>query len=69
MSRSGLDTDRIVCLLVADAVATLGAQARDDVLAVAESMEEIAQLWLEQGDSAAQAQRAFDREVVDHFHV
>jgi len=67
MSQRTLDTERIVRLLMADAIATLGERARAQVLAVAANMEENARLWLEHGDSLAEVQRSFDREVVDHF--
>ena len=67
MSHTELDTDRAVRLLMADAVATLGERARAEVLAAAANVEESARLWMEQGDSVAEVQRSFDREVVDHF--
>ena len=68
MPQTTLDTERIVRLLIADAVATLGERARAGVLPVAANMEENnARLWLEQGDSLAEVQAAFDRGVVNNF--
>jgi hypothetical protein len=67
MSQTTLDTERVVRLLVADAVATLGEWARVKVLAVAANMENNAREWLSSGGSLAQVQADFDREVVDHF--
>jgi hypothetical protein len=67
MSQSTLDTERIVHLLIADAVATLGERARIEVRSVATNMEANARVWLELGDSLATVQRDFNREVVDHF--
>jgi len=68
MSQTALDTKRIVRLLLADAVATLGESARGQVLDVAANMDENnARVWLEQGDSLAQVQAAFDQGVGDNF--
>ena len=68
MSQRTLDTDRIVRLLLADAVATLGEWARAEVLTVAANMEENnARVWLAQGAELAQVQADFDRAVIDHF--
>jgi hypothetical protein len=68
MSQTTLDTERIVRLLLADAVATLGEWARAEVLVVAANMKEnIARVSLAQGNNLAQVQADFDREVVDHF--
>jgi hypothetical protein len=67
MSQATLDTERIVRLLLADAMATLGEHARAEVLAVAASLGENAHLHIEHGDTLAEAQRFFDREVVDRF--
>ncbi len=67
MSQNTLDTERIVRLLTADAVATLGERARAGVLATATNMENIAREWLEQGDSLGEVQAAFDRAVVNNF--
>ena len=66
MSQGQLDTDRVVRLLMADAVATLGERARAEVLAAAANAEENARLRLEQGDSLARAQWAFDYYVVNN---
>jgi len=65
MSQTTLDTERIVRLLLADAVATLGERARVSVLAVAANKENMARMWLADGGSLAQVQADFDREVVD----
>jgi hypothetical protein len=68
MSQRTLDTQRIVRLLLADAVATLGESVRPHVLAVAANMENNnARVWLAQGMKLAQVQAHFDREVVDLF--
>lgn len=68
MSQGTLDTERIVRLLLADAIATLGERARADVLAVAENMDENnAQVWLAHGNSLAEVQADFDRGVVENF--
>jgi len=45
MSQTTLDTERIVRLLLADAVATLGERARVSVLAVAANKENMARMW------------------------
>ena len=78
MSQRPLNTERIVRLLVADAVATLGAWARAEVLAVAAGVAENAvdqmqpveasAYWdASEGRSLAQAQAFFDQVVVDRF--
>jgi len=60
-----VDTERIVSLLLKDAVATLGERARSEVLSLAANYEELARERMEAGDSLAEAQRSFDRSVVD----
>jgi hypothetical protein len=65
MSHGALDSVRIVGLLLQDAVPTLGERARAEVLRLAANYEELARQWMEAGDSLAEAQRSFDRSVVD----
>lgn len=78
MAQITLDTDRIVRLLLRDAVATLGPRSHAEVLAVAANVEETARIQMEpteagqywkasEGVTLAEAQRFFDREVVEHF--
>jgi hypothetical protein len=78
MSRDTLDTDRIVQLLLRDAIATLGEGARAEVLSVAANFAEIARSQMPPRDaspdweaaagvSLAEAQRFFDLAVVDNF--
>ena len=67
MSQGELDTDRVVRLLMADALATLGERARAEVLAVAASRAESARELMERGGSLAEAQRYFDLDVVEQF--
>ena len=65
MSQMNLDTERAVGLLLKDAVPTLGVRARAGVRRLAANYAELAEEWIRQGDSAAEAQRSFDRSVVD----
>ena len=65
MSLGELDTGRVVRLLLQDAVPTLGERARAEVLRLAANYEELAREWLRHGESPAEAQRSFDRAVVD----
>lgn len=78
MSQGTLDTERIVRLLEADAVATLGTWARREVRAAAASAAENARHQMEPveasahwpaspGRSLAEAQVFFDDTVVDQF--
>ena len=78
MSQGTLDTERIVRLLEADAVATLGPWAAREVRAVAagvaqnaldqmEPVEASAQWPASPGASLAEAQAFFDSVVVDRF--
>jgi hypothetical protein len=65
MSQVTVDTDHIISLLLKDSVPTLGARARSEVLRLAVNYEELARAWMAAGDSLAEAQRSFDRSVVD----
>lgn len=78
MSQNTLNTQYIVRLLLADAVATLGEGVRSEVLATATNAAEIAQLQMQptkasdrwpasEGVSLEQAQRSYDLAVVEHF--
>ena len=78
MSQDTLDTERIVRLLLVDAVATLGAWARGEVLAVAagvaqnaldqmQPVEASADWEASEGRSLAEAQAFFDQVLVDRF--
>jgi hypothetical protein len=78
MSQRTLDTERIVRLLEADAVTTLGPKARREVRAVAAGVAENALDQMEPveasgrwpaspGASLAEAQAFFDSVVVDRF--
>jgi hypothetical protein len=60
-----LDTERAVQLLLQDAVSTLGEQARVEVRRLAAIYADLAADWILSGDSVAEAQRSFDRSVVD----
>lgn len=65
MSHGNLDTDRVVQLLLRDAISTLGERARIEVLRLATNYEELAREWVRNGESLAEAQRSFNRSVVD----
>src|SRR5437763_12501748 len=65
MSQVTLDTAHVIEPLLRDAVPTLGERARAEVLRLVAIYEELARDWLVAGDSLADAQRAFDRSVVD----
>ena len=65
MSKNTVDSDRIIGLLLKDAVLTLGERARSEVLSLAANYQALAREWLATGDSLAEAQRSFDRSVVD----
>ena len=78
MSQGTLDTERIVRLLLADAVATLGAWTGAEVLAVAagvaqnaldqmQPVEASADWDASEGRSLEEAQAFFDQVVVDRF--
>jgi hypothetical protein len=78
MSRNTLDTESIVQLLMADAVATLGEDVRSDVLATAGNAADNAYRRMQpteathdwparEGESVEEAQRAYDLEVVEQF--
>lgn len=77
MSPDTLDT-RVVQLLLQDAIATLGESARTPALLLAEHFVDNAHQQMQpveardgwpasDGVSLAEAQRFFDRELVDHF--
>jgi hypothetical protein len=65
MSQGKLDTDCVIQLLLRDAIPTLGDRARSEVLRLATNYEELAQEWIRNGESLAEAQRSFDRYVVE----
>ena len=65
MSRSVVDTARIVQLLLHDALPTLGERARAEVLRLAASYEALAREWMDNGESLPDAQRAFESAVVN----
>jgi hypothetical protein len=78
MPQGDLDSDRTVQLLMRDAVSTLGEAVRAEVLAVAASVERNARDQMlpvpaseygpaEEGSTVEDAQRFYDREVVDQF--
>jgi hypothetical protein len=67
MSQNTLDPERIAQLLIADAVASLGEWARAEVLAVVVNTKANARLWLESGETLADVQRDFNRQLADHF--
>jgi hypothetical protein len=67
MSQDALDTDRIVRLLLEDAVGTLGERASAEVLDCAAWREVNARDQVAHGASLEEAQSYFDREVVDQF--
>ena len=65
MSQSKLDTNRVVRLLLQDSVPTLGERARAEVLRLAASYKALAQEWIDDGLSVADAQRSIDQYFVD----
>ena len=65
MTQGKLDTDRVVRLLLRDALPTLGERARAEVLRLAVNYEELAREWMRGGRSLAEAQRSFDMYVVE----
>ena len=65
MSHDTLDTDRVVRLLLQDALPTLGERARVEALRLAAIYRELAQGRIRDGESLAEAQRSFERSVVD----
>ena len=67
MSLHTVDTDSIVRLLLQDAVPSLGERARSEVLRLAANYEKLARAWMAAGDSLAEAQRSFNRSVVDEL--
>jgi hypothetical protein len=78
MTPHPFDSDRVVRLLLADAVGSLGEPARAEVLAVAAGLAQVAREQMrpvpagdywgpQEGASVADAQRFYDREVVHHF--
>lgn len=78
MSPNTLDTEYIVRLLLADAVATLGEGVRSEVLATATNAAATAHLQMQpreasdgwpasEGVSLEQAQASYDLAVIEHF--
>jgi hypothetical protein len=65
MSLGSLDPDRIVRLLLRDAEVSLGVRARSEVLRLVVNYRELAGEWMRAGESPAEAQRSFDRAVVE----
>ena len=65
MSQSKLDTNRVVQVLLDDALPTLGERARAEVLQLANNYEQLAREWIEGGQSVEEAQRSFEAAVVD----
>ena len=65
MSLGKIDTNRVVRLLLQDAAPTLGERAHGEVLRLAANYEELAEEWLLDGESPADAQRSFDRAIID----
>jgi len=61
MSQSKPDTNRVVHLLLQDSVPTLGERARAEVLRLAANYNALAQEWIDDGLSAADAQRSIDQ--------
>ena len=62
---ASIDTQRSTELLLQDAVPTLGARARDEVRRLVSIYADLAEDWILNGDSVAEAQRSFDRSLVD----
>jgi hypothetical protein len=60
-----LDTERVVVLLLRDALPSLGERARADVLRLRAGYAELAEEWMRHGERLADVQRAFDRSIVD----
>ena len=78
MTAATFDRDRVVRLLARDVSRTLGERFRDDVLAVAANVEELAIGWMAPPDGEGygrvetpypveRAQESFDQKVVDDF--
>lgn len=65
MTRSSLETSHVVQLLLRDAVPTLGERAPAEVHRLVANYQALAHEWIEQGQSIPEAQRAFERAVVD----
>ena len=65
MSQGKLDTDRVGRLLLQDSVPTLGERARAEVLRLAANYKALAQEWIDDGVSVAEAQRSVDQYFVD----
>jgi hypothetical protein len=65
MSQSKLDPDRVVRLLLQDSIPTLGERAHGEVLRLAANYKELVREWMADGETPADAQRSFDRAVVD----
>lgn len=65
MSQGKLDTDRVIRLLLQDCVPSLGERARAEVLRLAANYEVLAQEWIDDGVSVAEAQRSVDQYFVD----
>jgi hypothetical protein len=65
MSQSNLDTDRVVQLLLQDALPAFGERARAEVLRLAANYAVLAREWVENGDTIAEAQCSYDGAVVE----
>jgi hypothetical protein len=67
MSQDRIDTERVVRLLLHDAIPTLGRRAGAEILRLAANYEALAGEWMRHGESVSEAQRSFDRSVVDEL--
>ena len=65
MSSRNIQPDHVVELLLRDAIPTLGERARGEVVRLARNYESLAEEWIHDGDSRADAQRWFERAVVE----
>ena len=65
MSQSKLETHRVVTLLLQDALPTLGERARGEVLRLAANYGDLAEVWMDNGQSLEEAQRSLECAVVD----
>jgi hypothetical protein len=65
MSQRRLDTDRVVQLLLRDALPAFGERARAEVLRLAVNYATLAREWMAGGRTLTEVQRSYDSAVVD----
>ena len=65
MSRGMVDSDRIVALLLQDAIPTLGERARAEADLLVANYKDLARHWMKAGRSLAEVQRSFEGAVVE----